>query len=87
VLVRLPIVPGCNDRPDHFDALARLAESLPDLLGFEVMPYHRLGAGKRRRLGLEPDQFCEIEPPDEKTTAGYVQALAGRNVPVTNEVR
>ncbi len=77
VLVRLPIVPGLNDRPDHFESLAALARELPGLRGFEVMPYHRLGSGKRERFGLEPDGLAHVETPDPETVSGWVQALRG----------
>jgi pyruvate formate lyase activating enzyme len=87
ILVRCPIVPGFNDRPDHFAALARLSESLPRLLGFEIMPYHRLGSSKLRRLGLTPDDLAEVEPPDDEAVAAYVRALSERGVTVVNELR
>jgi len=86
VLVRLPIVPGLNDRPDHFRAIAGLARELPGLLGFEVMPYHRLGTGKRERFGIGEDPLSHVQAPDAETVAGWVRELRELGVHVVNEV-
>ncbi len=85
VLVRLPIVPGLNDRQDHFREVARLVRPLSGLLGVEVMPYHSLGIGKRPRLGLESDDGTGSAPPDRETVAGWVEFLRSLGVRVVNE--
>ena len=85
VLVRLPLVPGLNDRPEHFAAIADLSRRLPNLLGVEIMPYHRLGLGKRARMGL-PGPDPEFEPPSTETVAGWVQTLREQGVTVVNEL-
>lgn len=82
VLVRLPIVPGLNDRPDHFQGVARIAWTLPNLRGVEVMPYHRLGTGKRERMGLPAAGDNGIETPSAMMVAGWVDALRSYGVPV-----
>jgi len=69
VRLRLPVVPGYNDRPDHIEAVARLAQSLPGLEGADLLPYHRLGEGKRMLLGQPEDRAVSL-PPD----TGQVQA-------------
>lgn len=82
VLVRLPIVPGLNDRPDHFESVARIARALPNLPGVEVMPYHRLGTGKRERMGLASAGNNGIEPPSPVMVAEWVEALRSNGAPV-----
>lgn len=52
--LRCPIIPGLNDREDHLRALADLAASLSGCEGVELLGYHRLGQGKRERLGMAP---------------------------------
>jgi glycyl-radical enzyme activating protein len=52
VVLRLPLVPGLNDRPDHFEAVARLVNTLPKLKGVELVPYHPMGQSKLERFGL-----------------------------------
>ncbi|MDP6420371.1 MAG: glycyl-radical enzyme activating protein [SAR202 cluster bacterium] len=85
VLVRLPIIPGLNDRQDHFREVARIVEPLSNLLGVEVMPYHSLGVGKRPRFGLESDGSVDPAPPSQETVAGWVTSLRDLGVDVVNE--
>ncbi len=85
ILVRLPIVPGLNDRQEHFAEVARAAGPLSDLLGVEVMPYHSLGVGKLQRFDLEVDDGANPVPPDPETVAGWVETLRSLGVVVVNE--
>jgi pyruvate formate lyase activating enzyme len=50
VVLRVPLVPGVNDDPEHLDAVAALSAS-GRLRAVEVMPYHALGRDKRGRFG------------------------------------
>ena len=43
VLMRSPIIPGCNQRDDFLAGLESLAKSLPNLTGVELMAYNPLG--------------------------------------------
>lgn len=75
VRVRLPIVPGLNDGDDHFVPLIALLRDLPRLEGVEIMPFHRLGEGKRRRLGLAEAQGLPQQEPDAATRSGWEERL------------
>ena len=57
VLMRCPIIPGVNDRINHFQALAALYTSLDHAVGIQLMPYHRLGQGKTTRFGAQSQDF------------------------------
>ena len=85
VRLRLPIIPGCNDRADHFEAAAELANSLPNLEGVEIMPYHRLGVGKLGRLGMNPEDLLDCESPPRETIAKWIGLLTERGVELVNE--
>lgn len=65
ILLRCPVVPGHNDRPDHFQGIAELANELTHVTGIEIMPYHPMGRGKSSRIGKDyalPDStFTEEE--------------------------
>ena len=52
VVVRVPVVPGVNDRIEDLRGLSALLVRLP-VHRVELMPYHRAGAEKYRRLGRE----------------------------------
>ncbi|MDP7693180.1 MAG: glycyl-radical enzyme activating protein, partial [Vicinamibacterales bacterium] len=85
ILVRLPIVPGLNDRQNHFREVANIVGPLSGLLGVEVMPYHSLGIGKRRRFGLESNNDIDPEPPNQETVTGWVDFLRSLGVGVVNK--
>ncbi|MEW6143170.1 MAG: glycyl-radical enzyme activating protein [Chloroflexota bacterium] len=50
VILRVPLIPGCNDQPEELEALAGLAKEL-GIKRLDVMAYHRLGEKKYERLG------------------------------------
>lgn len=83
ILIRLPLVPGYNARDEHFDGVAALLAELPNIEGVEVMPYHRLGTGKRERLGMTPEPE-DLEPPSEAMVNGWLAALRARGLTVIN---
>ncbi|MEW6755252.1 MAG: glycyl-radical enzyme activating protein [Candidatus Latescibacterota bacterium] len=82
IRLRLPLIPGYNDRPEHFLGVVRLAASLPALEAAEIMPYHRLGTSKAARLGLVPT--VDLESPSAATVDGWVEAFAGLGLRVIN---
>ncbi len=71
LLVRTPVVPGVNDTPAAIGAVAAFISDFPNLLYYELMPFHRLAEGKYRSLGLD-DRACHLQPP----TAAGLQSLA-----------
>jgi pyruvate formate lyase activating enzyme len=52
IILRYPLIPGFNDRPEDVDALAALAKELGSQV--DILPYHPLGSGKNEALGLLP---------------------------------
>jgi len=65
-VVRLPIIPGLNDRKEHFDKVKSLAKNMQFCKGIEVMPYHSLGMYKYELLQRE--YLCsDISEPDNET--------------------
>ncbi len=54
--IRVPLVKGLNDSRDDICSLAKLIGSFPaiaNLHRIEIIPYHRIGEGKYRSVGLE----------------------------------
>jgi pyruvate formate lyase activating enzyme len=85
ILVRLPTIPGLNDRTDHFHSVAALVGRLPRLLGVEVMPYHSLGTSKRNRFGFSSDGVPDPTPPDAETVSRWIESLRALGVNVVND--
>ena len=85
ILLRCPIIPGYNDRPDHFEGIAALARRLPRLAGVELMPYHPLGDSKIERFGLDTAARAQARPPSHDEVQSWIVFLKNNGVPVINE--
>jgi len=82
--LRVPLIPGVNDDEANLDAVGRFAASLPGVRRVSVLPYHKFGAEKSRRLGneilasgLEPPSAAQVERVVEKFRAFGLNAKAG----------
>ena len=51
IVLRCPVIPGCNMEPAHFDGIIALLEKYPAIPRAELMAYHRMGTAKYRQLG------------------------------------
>lgn len=51
LIIRVPVVPTFNDTPSEIAAIARFADSLPNVTELHLLPYHRLGQDKYTGLG------------------------------------
>jgi pyruvate formate lyase activating enzyme len=51
VVLRVPIVPGLNDRHEHFAAVGNLAARLRNVRAVHVLPFHPYGSAKSARIG------------------------------------
>jgi pyruvate formate lyase activating enzyme len=71
LLIRTPVIPTVNDVPEAIAAIAGFICDFPNLVYYELMPFHRLAEGKYRSLGLSY-QAGDLEPPSKET----MQALA-----------
>ncbi len=55
VIIRLPLVPNCNDSDKDISAMADfLKENEGRYRYAEIMPYHALGTGKAEKIGIAP---------------------------------
>lgn len=49
--LRIPLIPGINDKDDTLLAALSIAETINNLKEIEILPYHRLGVGTYGLLG------------------------------------
>lgn len=85
LVLRCPIIPGLNDRPEHLEGIADLANQLREVVEIHVLPYHPLGTSKSQRLGKVPP-LAGVILPGEGLTAGWVAAIQARTaVPVRQD--
>ena len=85
IRLRCPIIPGLNDRDTHFEELARIAGSLQNVQGIDLIPYHPLGTGKTEHLGKTNSYQAKM--PTDDTVAHWhllLHAAAGRNPYLSN---
>jgi pyruvate formate lyase activating enzyme len=73
VVVRVPIVPGVNDDPTNLDALSAFLSPL-GLRRVDLLPYHRIGSDKYRRLGLAY-RMEGVDPPSPESIRGMAARL------------
>lgn len=82
VQLQCPIVPGLNDREDHFAGIAALAQSLPNIEGIRLLPHHPLGESKLHRFGLKPAPNVPHKPLDPADLDHWSKWLGERGVRV-----
>lgn len=51
IILRCPIIPGVNDRDDHFEKIAELANTTQGVMEIDIEPYHPLGIDKAKKCG------------------------------------
>lgn len=53
VILRCPVIPGCNDTDGHFSDIVALAKRYDNIREVHLEPYHPLGISKLEQLGRE----------------------------------
>ena len=76
IWIRFPLVPGVNDDEQSLSDLIDLIGSLRAVEAVQVLPYHRAGEGKYRRLGREY-AFLGTEEPSGEDAAAYLAKETG----------
>ena len=82
IILRLPIIPGYNDRADHFDGIAAICRELTGIQGVEIMPYHLLGEGKLGRFNLDKTRRANTISPKRETIENWIKELRQRGINV-----
>ncbi len=81
LFIRVPVIPGFNDRPEEIAETARFAGKCRNLTGMELLPYHKLGRGKY--YGLGRDYLLEsMAPPLAEHMEKLHEILAEYDIPV-----
>lgn len=66
LVIRVPVIPGFNDRVDEIESIARFADGLEGVKKIHLLPYHRLGQDKYDGLGREYLMGDVLPPTNEK---------------------
>jgi len=70
--VRFPLIPGVNDDEENVYALGEFVSKLRSVEEIDILPYHKLGTEKARRLGKEVKLF---EKPSDETVENVAKEL------------
>jgi pyruvate formate lyase activating enzyme len=67
IMVRVPIIPGYNDDPDHLERLRQFlsATKTSSLKKISLLPYHKIGSSKYKRFNV-PYRMGKVEPPSRE---------------------
>lgn len=65
LVIRIPLIPGINDSDVEIRDKAKFLAALGNIRSVNILPYHRGGLEKARRLG-ESSSFDEFEAPSEE---------------------
>ena len=63
--VRTPVVPGYTDTEENIRGIAELCVSLGNVVRLDLLPYHRLGEPKYKRLDLDY-KLKGVQPPTKE---------------------
>jgi glycyl-radical enzyme activating protein len=85
LVLRCPIIPGLNDRSEHFAGITALANQLHNVLEIHILPYHPLGTSKSQRLGKTPT-LPDVKAPESPQVSNWLTAVqAQTGVPVRQD--
>lgn len=74
VWIRIPLIPGINDDEENLDQTGFFIASLDRPYPVHVLPYHKVGGDKYRRLG-EDYALSHLEPPEREHTEAAAERL------------
>ena len=75
LIIRLPLIQTVNMTSQDAEGIAAFYKELVSVNKFELLPYHRLGIGTYRKLGL-PYDFYEEKPPSKKDVDEFEARLS-----------
>ena len=84
-VVRIPVIPGCNDGPGQVESTARFCLELESVAALELLPYHKFGEHKYPSLNRDYP-LKGLDAPSGQRMAEVRDAVAGivakRRIPV-----
>jgi pyruvate formate lyase activating enzyme len=81
IILRVPIIPGINDREEDICQIGAFAAALPHLNSVDLLPYNHAGVEKYRRLN-KVYGLPEARPPSEEKMAEIAYILRGFDLQV-----
>lgn len=76
-VLRCPVIPTLNDKDEHLEAIADLANSLKNIVEIDVEPYHPLGASKSKLLGKDYP-LSDLTFPSEELIGEWIAKIQSK---------
>ena len=80
-LVRIPVIPGFNDKKEDGAAFTRLLKEM-DILHVQLLPFHRLGCHKYELLGMAYD-YADVPTMQAEELKDYSREFTRMGIEVT----
>jgi len=81
VTVRIPLIPGVNDDEENIQKTAKFIQSLKNIKHISLLPYHKLGQDKHKRLSKK--KFQDFNLPRQEGIDRIKKKLEGYGFMVT----
>ncbi len=78
--LRVPVIPGVNDSDADLDAVAHFAQSIPKVRQINLLPYHKTGLQKFRRLG-KTYELEDAQPPSAESMHRAINKFRAMGLP------
>ena len=77
-VARIPVIPGFNNNNKIMDGLAEFLSGI-NIYETHLLPFHRLGSGKYKALGLKYD-FENCVPESNESMECFVEIFVNKNI-------
>lgn len=74
ITIRFPVIPGVNDDNENVSEIGEFVLLLGNVEEVDILPYHKLGIEKYKRLGMKY-RMAEIQPPSKEEVARIAERL------------
>jgi len=83
IMVRVPLIPGINDSTEDLNGIIKMiSDNISEhILKINLLPYHRIGASKYRKLNLT-NRMNGIEPPSKERMQSLKTYFEGTGIKV-----
>ena len=75
-ILRMPLIPGVNDDPEHFESAAALIAGAKRLIRVEMLPYHKTAGAKYAMAGLRYAPEFDVD----RAPRAWTQPFADRGI-------
>ena len=79
LIVRTPIIPGINDTPEEVAAIAEFVAKLPNLLYYDLLPFHPMAKSKYTSLDMAY-RAKEIKSPSKEHMDALTKVAQGLGI-------